>query len=599
MSFLTKHFLRFGEFTVDTDQKVLLRDGAPVALTPKVFDTLLVLIENSGRIIEKNELMNRLWPDSFVEEANLAYNIQQLRKSLGDNARQPAYIETVARRGYRFIARLEDVLTDGEQSGSNGTERYSVYEAKAPQDVPVPGIERPARDRSPAAESAKRPVVNATTASRFWRPADSTAFAVALLALLTGVIFLYERSLARSNKGLTTTAKTSAGRLVMPFAVEKLTASGESTNVAISHDGRYIAYTIGGTTTTQSIWLRQLSTNTNMELARSAGVIYSLTFAGNGEYLYFVKGDPKALYRLALVGGVPTRILDNLEGNFSLSADDSQVAFVREAINHDGQREYSLMIAGSDGAGERALLVGTHPNRLDAPLWSPDSQSILCARGNPWSGSQSVCILEVNVADGTQREISPHKFYRIKKMAWLPDKSGLIISGAKTYAVELWRLSFQDMELRQAAESPASYFDLGITDDGSQAVASQATRVSDLWVGTNRDLQTLKKTTQAIDGFCWTPDGRLVYQSSAAGTSDLWITHPNGSGQKQLTVNAGANAAPSIAPEGRYIAFTSNRTGAFQIWRTNLDGSDQVQLTYGSGATFPAISADGKWVLYN
>src|SRR5262249_23430877 len=316
-----------------------------------------------------------------------------------------------------------------------------VSEGRAPQDATTPGSETAALDPSPATESAKKTLVDSTTTSRFWSPADRTAFAVALFALLTGVIFLYERSLARSNKVLTTNPKTGAERLVIPVEVEKLTASGQSSSVAISHDGRYIAYTIGGTATIQSIWLRQLSTNTNMEIVPPAGVIYGLTFTRDGENLYFVKGEPKVLYRVGLVGGVPTRILDNLEGNFSLSADGSQVAFIREAINQDGQRQYSLMTANSDGSGERALLVRTHPNKLDAPLWSPDSQTIICAHGNPWSGGQNVSILEVNVANGAERELSPHKFNRIKKMAWLPRKSGLIISAARTYAVELWRLS--------------------------------------------------------------------------------------------------------------------------------------------------------------
>ena len=93
---------RFGEFTVDADQKVLLRNGTPLPLAPKIFDTLLILVENAGRIVEKDALMNRLWPDTFVEEANLTFNIQQLRKTLGDNAPKPVFIETVARRGYRF-----------------------------------------------------------------------------------------------------------------------------------------------------------------------------------------------------------------------------------------------------------------------------------------------------------------------------------------------------------------------------------------------------------------------------------------------------------------------------------------------------------------
>src|SRR5216684_2577127 len=116
MSLAIKPLYRFGDFMVDSDQKVLLRQGRPTPVTPKVFDTLLLLVENSGRIVKKEELMNRLWPDSYVEEANLTFNIQQLRKSLGDNARKPQYIETVARRGYRFIADVEAGSSGGRDT---------------------------------------------------------------------------------------------------------------------------------------------------------------------------------------------------------------------------------------------------------------------------------------------------------------------------------------------------------------------------------------------------------------------------------------------------------------------------------------------------
>jgi len=109
MSVLSTRVYRFGEFAVDCDQKVLFRLGKPLSLTPKVFDTLVMLIEDNGRVVPKQELLTRLWPDTFVEEANLTSNIQQLRKSLGDNARAPRYIETVPKRGYRFIA---PILTD-------------------------------------------------------------------------------------------------------------------------------------------------------------------------------------------------------------------------------------------------------------------------------------------------------------------------------------------------------------------------------------------------------------------------------------------------------------------------------------------------------
>src|SRR5438270_12120435 len=107
MSLAINHFYKFGEFIVDGDQKVLLRNDSPLPLAPKVFDTLLILVDSGGRIVEKEQLMSRLWPDSFVEESNLTFNIQQLRKALGDSARQPRFIETVPRRGYRFIAEVK------------------------------------------------------------------------------------------------------------------------------------------------------------------------------------------------------------------------------------------------------------------------------------------------------------------------------------------------------------------------------------------------------------------------------------------------------------------------------------------------------------
>jgi adenylate cyclase len=106
------HHYRFGEFTLDANQKVLLRDGKPVLLAPKVLETLLILAQKGGQIVEKEELMARLWPDTYVEESNLTYTIVQLRKTLGDDARRSRYVETIPKRGYRFIADVEEVSSD-------------------------------------------------------------------------------------------------------------------------------------------------------------------------------------------------------------------------------------------------------------------------------------------------------------------------------------------------------------------------------------------------------------------------------------------------------------------------------------------------------
>jgi DNA-binding winged helix-turn-helix (wHTH) protein/tetratricopeptide (TPR) repeat protein len=96
----------FGAFRVDAANHRLLRDGEPVPLKPKAFDTLLVLVENAGRVMAKDELLRRLWPDTIVEEANVSQNVYELRKALGDDARPHRYVENVPRRGYRFVGEV-------------------------------------------------------------------------------------------------------------------------------------------------------------------------------------------------------------------------------------------------------------------------------------------------------------------------------------------------------------------------------------------------------------------------------------------------------------------------------------------------------------
>ena len=107
MSEQESHFYEFGRFRLDAYERVLLRDRDPVPLTPKVFDILLALVERGGHIVEKDDLMKRVWPDTFVEEGNLTQNVSLLRKALGENPGSPQFIETVARRGYRFVATVK------------------------------------------------------------------------------------------------------------------------------------------------------------------------------------------------------------------------------------------------------------------------------------------------------------------------------------------------------------------------------------------------------------------------------------------------------------------------------------------------------------
>jgi len=108
----------FGPFRADLSERVVRREGMLLALTPKVFDILLVLIQNPGRILTKEEIMKQVWPDTIVEESNLARNVSTLRKVLGEGPGQPQFIETIPWRGYRFLAEVRESREEMESIDS-------------------------------------------------------------------------------------------------------------------------------------------------------------------------------------------------------------------------------------------------------------------------------------------------------------------------------------------------------------------------------------------------------------------------------------------------------------------------------------------------
>jgi DNA-binding winged-HTH domains len=108
-----KRFYEFGPFRIDPEERTLWREGEPVAVTVKAFDTLLTLVESGGRLISKDELMAKVWPGAFVEDNNLAQQISFLRKALDETESGIRYIETVPKRGYRFLVAAREVEGQG------------------------------------------------------------------------------------------------------------------------------------------------------------------------------------------------------------------------------------------------------------------------------------------------------------------------------------------------------------------------------------------------------------------------------------------------------------------------------------------------------
>jgi TolB-like protein/DNA-binding winged helix-turn-helix (wHTH) protein/Tfp pilus assembly protein PilF len=180
MSQQDQHVYEFGPFRLDAVERILLRDGRPVPLTPKAFETLLVLVRHSGHIVEKDRLMREVWPDSFIEEGGLNVNIFRLRKALGDDNDAPRYIETVSRRGYRFVA---EVRAPGGENFGPGREESGV--------LPAAGMEAEGangRNEVGVAQLSNRaiPGTDRRTRAILWQ--RSLAIPLLALLLLTGLL---------------------------------------------------------------------------------------------------------------------------------------------------------------------------------------------------------------------------------------------------------------------------------------------------------------------------------------------------------------------------------------------------------------------------
>src|ERR1041385_1215700 len=137
------HFYEFGPFRLNATERLLQRGSEIVALTPKVLDTLLVLIENCGHIVEKTQLMEQLWPDSFVEESSLTQNISLLRKALSEGDVESNYIETIPKRGYRFVAQVNE-----RHELTNANPLLGLEDVFEPDKIFAPVLSKSPRERS-------------------------------------------------------------------------------------------------------------------------------------------------------------------------------------------------------------------------------------------------------------------------------------------------------------------------------------------------------------------------------------------------------------------------------------------------------------------
>jgi DNA-binding winged helix-turn-helix (wHTH) protein/TolB-like protein/Flp pilus assembly protein TadD len=195
-------FYEFGRFRLDARERVLLRDRDLVPLTPKVFEILLALVEQSGHVVEKDDLMKRVWPDTFVEEGNLTQNVSLLRKALGETSGGVQFIETISRRGYRFVATVREapengtnyaVITSDFEKRDNGYEfDVLAVEPSVEASQSVIDSNEPVGDAVQNGASEKKAPVTSRArflSTRFGKQGIAFALGIVLIGLVSLVYF--------------------------------------------------------------------------------------------------------------------------------------------------------------------------------------------------------------------------------------------------------------------------------------------------------------------------------------------------------------------------------------------------------------------------
>ncbi len=392
------------------------------------------------------------------------------------------------------------------------------------------------------------------------------------------------------------------------MSVARLTNTGDVRVAAISPDGNYLAYVRlrGGK---RSLWLRQIATLSNVELAPPANLIYpGLTFSPDGNYLYYVQtnadGSQAALYRMPALGGPSEKLITNVgnDGPVAISADGQRVAFTRDFPAEERQ---ALMVADIDGANPQVMATRTLPAFFihSGAGWSPDGKWVVTAAGR-WGDKLGLLLIST---DGQDRErwLTPRQWNVVDQVTWLQDDKGLAVEAqdAPGQPSQLWHVSYPDGAVRRITNGLTAYYGLSATRDGRRLATIDFDARAAVWTAPAAAPDRARPISgfgpfEAREGLAWTPSHQVIYLSTINGRADLWISDADGKNARQLTEQEQWAGYPTVSPDGSTVVYSASHPNGIALWEVGISGGQPRQLTDGNHDILPQISPDGRWIVY-
>jgi len=560
---------QFGPFQLDAKDRMLLREGEYVPLAPKVFETLLALVEHRGRIVDKEELLKEIWPNTFVEEVSLAKNVSTLRKAL-DDTHPPRYIETIPKRGYRFVAEVRPVV-DGR-----GPDPDSAN--------PVPG---------------SGPLRGHLRRTRLW-------WAGSLLAVtLAGLVWWSLRVGHFPNPNAPS-----------PKTIPVTSYPGHESQAAFSPDSARIAFVWDrAPKDTPHIYVKVSGKETPLQLTSGPGSDSKPAWSPDGKLIWFLRtsADQRVWYQIPAPGG-PVRKLAEVSPYFDLGSGNSPYAAP------DGN---SLAIVDKNSPGDPASIFLLSLRTLELrkvtappagttgdyyPAFSPDGRKLAFARAVSFSATD---LYVMALSDGKPKRLT-FDGVTIEGLAWTADGRDIVFSSRRGDSVNaLWRIAAAGGEPERLGAVGKDVSSPAISVRGGRLAYTQSLDDMNIWrFDLDATGQVASKAQVIASTFRdsdpdYAPDGaRIAFVSGRSGGFGIWVSNADGS-DPHLLFDGGAHVtgSPRWSPDGRWIAFDTRsnnqgKPGDPDIYLVSAGGGAARRVTAEGGGVAPSWSHDGRWIYF-
>ncbi len=546
-------------------------------LEPKVMQVLVCLTAQAGQVVPKERLMRTVWPDTFVGDDVLTRCISELRRVFGDEVKEPRFIQTIPKSGYRLIAPV--VIISGERE-------------VAPTTLPAGEADRTA-DLLPAkATHAPNPVP--------WRQRLIAVGITGVVVVALAGIWLFRES--RSPP-------------VPPMRVVPLTAmSGSEFRPVFSPDGRQVAFAWNGERQDNvDIYVKLVGSSGVRRLTTDPGIDQAPAWSPDGRQIAYVRFEPP--YRshvrvMSSLGGSDRKVNDvPIWPPPIWSPDGRYLVAGRAAAPGAGSSTNGIHLIPVQGGEPRAITGPKTPGTDQSPAFSPDARRLAYASCGEFHSDCHVQVVDLDSAFGavgSPRQLTGPLRVSRGSIAWSRDGTFVIFNAEEVQLNYLWRVGVDGERPPERIEvAGVNALFPSITLAGDRLAFTRIIHDLDVYrFEPGRSAQPVARSS-VFDGTPqFSPDGRrIAFCSLRSGDAmEVWVANADGSTPEQVTHGPGRwQCGPSWSPDGRQIAFESQAAdGSPHIWTIDSEGGTPRQITNEPGHQMASNwSRDGEWIYFS